>query len=68
MKIEELENWQKIATKDDIKNLELSIRELKVEMREEFVGIKEQFQRIKLAIWLPMIAAVGQILFVIFHR
>jgi hypothetical protein len=61
MKIEEIEGWEKIATKDDIKNLELSIRELKVEM-------KEQFGKIKLAIWLPIVAAIGQILFVIFHR
>jgi hypothetical protein len=61
MKIEELEGWERFATKADIKDLELAIKELGVEMREQLVGVKEQFQRIKLLIWLPVLASVSQI-------
>ena len=61
MKIEDIEGHETLATKSDIKALELSIRELRVD-------IKEQFGRIRLAIWLPVIAAVGQILFIVFHH
>lgn len=61
MKITEIEGHETLATKADLKALELSIRELRVE-------VKEQFQRIKLLIWLPVITSIAQILFMIFKH
>jgi hypothetical protein len=64
MKIEEIEGWENLATKLDIKGLELSIRELRAQLelsiRELRVEMKEQFQRIRLLIWLPVIAVLIQ--------
>jgi hypothetical protein len=54
MKIEEIQGYEMLATKADIKALELSIRELRVD-------VKEQFQRIKILIWLPVITGAVQI-------
>ncbi|HEX4714877.1 MAG TPA: hypothetical protein VH164_08130 [Ktedonobacteraceae bacterium] len=52
----------RIELKADIQELKLAVRELRVEMRE-------QFQRIRLLIWLPVIAAIGQIIVtVIYHH
>jgi ribosomal protein L29 len=53
---------------ESIRELKLSIRELRVEMREGFVAIKEQFQRIKLIIWLPVIASISQIIVAIWRH
>ena len=58
MKIEEIQGYETLATKADIKALELSIRELRVD-------VKEQFARIKLLIWLPVITGLMQILLAI---
>lgn len=54
MRIEEIQGYEMLATKADIKALELSIRELRVD-------VKEQFQRIRLLIWLPVITGAVQI-------
>ena len=58
MKIEEIQGYESLATKADIKALELSIRELRVD-------VKEQFQRIRILIWLPVITGAVQILLAI---
>ena len=58
MKIEEIQGYESLATKADIKALELSIRELRVD-------VKEQFQRIRVLIWLPVITGAVQILLAI---
>ena len=47
-----------LATKEDLREIQLQIRELRVE-------IKEQFQRIKLLIWLPVITGIVQIIMAI---
>ena len=65
MRIEELQGYETIATKADIKALELSIRELRVEVKEQFARVKDEFQRIKLLIWLPVITGLIQILLLI---
>jgi hypothetical protein len=58
VKIEEIQGYESLATKADIKALELSIRELRVD-------VKEQFQRIRILIWLPVITGAVQILLAI---
>ncbi len=61
MKLNDLEDGHIVATKLDLQELSLEIREFRVE-------IKEQFNKIKLLIWLPVIAAIGQVLFILLHK
>jgi hypothetical protein len=61
MKIEEIQGYETLATKADIKALELSIRELRVDVKEQFQRMKDELQRIKLLIWLPVITGLIQI-------
>jgi hypothetical protein len=60
MKIEEIQGYETLATKADIKELRIDLRELRVD-------VKEQFQRIKVLIWLPVITGLVQILLTILH-
>ena len=62
MKITEIEGYETLATKADIKALELSIRELRVDVREQIHRLKDDLQRIKMLIWLPVITGLIQIL------
>lgn len=68
MKITEIEGYETLATKADIKALELSIRELRVDVREQLQRLKDELQRIKVLIWLPVIAGVAQIIVAIFKH
>ena len=68
MKITEIEGYETLATKSDIKALELSIRELRVDVREQLQRLKDELQRIKILIWLPVITGAAQILLVIFKH
>ena len=65
MKITEIEGYETLATKADLKELRAEMKDqfkaLELSIREWRVEVKEQFQRIKLLIWLPVIAAVAQI-------
>ena len=62
MKITEIEGYETLATKTDIKALELSIRELRVDVREQIQKLKDEIQRIKVLIWLPVVTGLIQIL------
>jgi hypothetical protein len=61
MRIEEIQGYETLATKADVKELRTEIKELRVDMKELRVDVKEQFQRIKLLIWLPVITGLIQI-------
>ena len=65
MKITDIKGYETLATKADLKALELQLRELRVEINEKFVQMKDQFQRIKLLIWLPVITGAIQVLIAI---
>jgi hypothetical protein len=72
MKITEIEGYETLATAADLKELRTEMRDqfkaLELSIREWRVEVKEQFQRIRLLIWLPVIAAIAQILFAIFKH
>ena len=65
MKITDIEGYETLATKADLKALELQVRELRVEMKEQFNRIESRFQQIKLLIWLPVITGAIQVLMAI---
>lgn len=69
MKITEIEGYETLATKADLKELRTEMRDqfkaLELSIREWRVDVKEQFQRIKVLIWLPVVTGLTQILVVI---
>ena len=65
MKLSELEGADTLATKADLREIQLQLRELQVQVKELRVEVKEQLQHIKLLIWLPVITGVIQIIMAI---
>ena len=72
MKITEIEGYEALATKADLKELRIEMRDqfkaLELSIREWRVDVKEQFQRIRLLIWLPVITGAVQIFLAIFKH
>lgn len=66
MKITEIEGYETLATRADLKELRTEMRDqfkaLELSIREWRVDVKEQFQRIKVLIWLPVVTGLTQIL------
>ena len=64
MKIEEIEGAEKLATKLDLRELREELvhrmNGLELSVRESRVDVREQFAKIKVLLWLPVIAVIVQ--------
>jgi hypothetical protein len=68
MKLADIEDAGKLATKEDLHEIQLQIRELRVEIKEMRVHLESQIQGIKVLIWLPVVTGVVQILIVLLRH